>query len=160
MIERSLGIYRLLNWEQHYHTTYPPSLILLYIDLSQSNIRIYLSIMGKHIMLQIIVSFGAVVILGLFLRLYSALVATPRRLRRLLKEQGIGGPPPANFLLGNVLEMKTPPRTPKTLAEHPHNFATELHAVFHKWRRQYGILLLSLVVSFCHFYFLFFILSR
>ncbi|KAG6388814.1 hypothetical protein SASPL_150250 [Salvia splendens] len=95
--------------------------------------------MEKHIMFQIMASLAAVVILSMFVWLYNSVVATPRRLRRLLREQGIGGPPPANFLLGNVLEIKKLTRAPKTTAEDPHNFAAQLQTIFHKWRRQFEL---------------------
>ncbi|XP_057798965.1 cytochrome P450 714C2-like [Salvia miltiorrhiza] len=97
--------------------------------------------MENHVLLQIIGSFAAVAILALFLKLYSTLVATPRRLQRMLKQQGFGGPPPAHFLLGNIMEIKKPPQT-STTAEaapaDPHNFGPQLYSVFRKWRRQYG----------------------
>ncbi|KAK3027365.1 hypothetical protein RJ639_040964 [Escallonia herrerae] len=63
--------------------------------------------MELHILFKVFMSIGVVGFLGVFLRLYHALVVKPNRLRSLLKKQGINGPP-QKFLLGNILEIKRP----------------------------------------------------
>ncbi|KAL1557042.1 cytochrome P450 714C2-like isoform X1 [Salvia divinorum] len=94
--------------------------------------------MEKHILLQIIVSIASASILALFFRLYRALVATPRLLRRVLKQQGVGGPPPS-FLLGNILDIKNS-RASAAAAGSPvsHNCGAILFPVFNEWRQLYG----------------------
>ena len=42
---------------------------------------------------------------GLFFRLYNALVVKPKKLRSILRNQGISGLPPS-FLVGNIKEIK------------------------------------------------------
>ncbi|KAH6804138.1 hypothetical protein C2S51_032385 [Perilla frutescens var. frutescens] len=95
--------------------------------------------MEKHFAVQIIVSLASAVILGLLFKLYSAAVAAPRRLRRVLKQQGVGGPPPA-FLFGNISELKmsriAAAATPGPPASH--NCGGVLFSVFEEWRLQYG----------------------
>ncbi|KAH6789060.1 hypothetical protein C2S51_004066 [Perilla frutescens var. frutescens] len=99
--------------------------------------------MEKHPWLQIIVTFALAVILGLLFRLYSAVVAAPRRLRRVLNEQGVGGPPPA-FLLGNILDIKKSQTSSAAKAAAAaasagtHNCGGVLFSVLDEWRRQYG----------------------
>ncbi|KAL0458974.1 UNVERIFIED_CONTAM: cytochrome [Sesamum latifolium] len=61
--------------------------------------------MEIQLLYKFLVSFVFVGVLGLFFRVYNALVAEPRRLRTALGKQGLRGPSPT-FLLGNILEMK------------------------------------------------------
>ncbi|GFZ13386.1 hypothetical protein Acr_23g0017710 [Actinidia rufa] len=98
--------------------------------------------MEVHILAKAFISLAFVGFLGLFLRLYSALVAEPRRLRSKLKKQGISGPPPS-FLLGNIGEIKkartakvkdVPTGCPPTT----HDCAVVLFPFFEKWRKLYG----------------------
>ncbi|PSR95001.1 Cytochrome P450 714C2 like [Actinidia chinensis var. chinensis] len=98
--------------------------------------------MEVHILAKAFISLAFVGFLGLFLRLYNALVAEPRRLRSELKKQGISGPPPS-FLLGNIGEIKkartakvkdVPTGCPPTT----HDCATVLFPFFEKWRKLYG----------------------
>ncbi|RVW24137.1 Cytochrome P450 714C2 [Vitis vinifera] len=50
---------------------------------------------------KLFISIALVGVLGLFFRLYNALVVKPKKLRSILRNQGISGPPPS-FLLGQV----------------------------------------------------------
>ncbi|KAH6836100.1 hypothetical protein C2S53_015838 [Perilla frutescens var. hirtella] len=98
--------------------------------------------MEKHILVQIIASLAVAVVVGLTLRLYSAVVATPRRLRHVLKQQGVGGPPPA-FLLGNIMEIKNSQVISAAAAttgppDSDNCGANCVASVFDEWRRQYG----------------------
>lgn len=69
------------------------------------------------------------------------MVATPRRLRRVLKQQGVGGPPPA-FMLGNNMEIKKSRISAAAATPGPppsdNCGANCLVSVFDEWRRQYG----------------------
>ncbi|KAF2297576.1 hypothetical protein GH714_042369 [Hevea brasiliensis] len=88
--------------------------------------------------------FSLVVIgfLGGLVRLYNGLVVKPKRLRSMLRKQGINGPPPT-FLLGNIREIKKaqssvvktdPANDPPLL----HNYAALLFPFFEMWRKEYG----------------------
>ena len=93
----------------------------------------------------IFVSVAAVVIAAASVRLYSALVAKPRRLRAAMAKQGIGGPQPS-FLLGNIMEIKKARARDHAadlaipLGESPteHDCAKLLFPFFENWRQQYG----------------------
>ncbi|KAF2290332.1 hypothetical protein GH714_011013 [Hevea brasiliensis] len=54
---------------------------------------------------KILLTVVVIVFLGVLVRLYNGLVVKPKRLRSILKKQGINGPPPT-FLLGNIREIK------------------------------------------------------
>ncbi|CAK9158967.1 unnamed protein product [Ilex paraguariensis] len=82
---------------------------------------------------------------AVFVRLYKALVTEPARVRRILKKQGINGPPPS-FLLGNMMEVKKPideaAKATKSAANNgtqlDHNWVATLFPFFEKWRQIYG----------------------
>ncbi|KAK3443992.1 hypothetical protein EUGRSUZ_B04030 [Eucalyptus grandis] len=94
---------------------------------------------------KVLISIAVVGVIGVFLRLYNALVVKPEKLRSLLRKQGINGPPPA-FLLGNIMEIKkarssSSSSAPKTAPGQPparHDCAAVLFPFFDKWRKQYG----------------------
>ncbi|KAK3025842.1 hypothetical protein RJ639_041290 [Escallonia herrerae] len=90
---------------------------------------------------KIFVSFAAVAFLGLVLRLYNALVKKPARLRSMLAEQGISGPPPT-VILGNILEIKksrgATAKPPMCGPPAEHNCANALFSFFEQWQKRYG----------------------
>ncbi|KAK3015521.1 hypothetical protein RJ639_005769 [Escallonia herrerae] len=98
--------------------------------------------MELHILFKVVMSLGVLGFLGVFLRLYHALVVTPNRLGSLLRKQGINGPP-QKLLLGNILEIK------RSISEAVAKAATNGSPAFHEceahvfpflesWRKQYG----------------------
>lgn len=91
---------------------------------------------------RIVMAVAVVVFLRLVFRLYNALIAKPRKLRRMLKGQGITGPH-QTFLLGNIREIKKARASggSKTATgEKPvhHDCAGALFPFFEQWRKQYG----------------------
>ncbi|CAK9161862.1 unnamed protein product [Ilex paraguariensis] len=95
--------------------------------------------MEGQVVLKVLVSIAVVGIVGLFIRLYSALVAKPKKLQAALRKQGITGPPPT-ILLGNILEIKKSrtPKPPTCGAPENHDCANVLFPFFEKWQKQYG----------------------
>lgn len=92
---------------------------------------------------KILTTIAVIGFLGLVVRLYNSLVSKPKKLRSILRERGINGPP-QSLLLGNIRDMKkavsancveTPPPGQAPLA---HNVATVLFPFFEQWRKQYG----------------------
>ncbi|KAL0458977.1 UNVERIFIED_CONTAM: cytochrome [Sesamum latifolium] len=98
--------------------------------------------MEIQLLCKLLVSVVCVGLLGLFFRLYNALVAEPGRLRSALRRQGLRGPPPT-FLLGNILEMKRArdAAAKAAAANGPptsHNCGAALLPFFEEWRKTYG----------------------
>ncbi|XP_073130523.1 cytochrome P450 714C2-like [Henckelia pumila] len=85
------------------------------------------------------------VLLGLvavFTRLFFWLVIEPRRIREILKRQGIDGPP-GRILLGNIPEIKRArEEADKSPVKHPNppltHDASAVFSFFDQWRKQYG----------------------
>lgn len=92
---------------------------------------------------KIFMSIVLVFVLGLFMHLYSVLVIKPKKIREMLRKQGINGPPP-KILLGNILEIKKSRNAAqKTPTNHPHppvsHDSAAVFPFFQQWRKQYGI---------------------
>ncbi|KAL2454739.1 Cytochrome [Abeliophyllum distichum] len=89
------------------------------------------------------ISIVVVFVLGLFMHLYSELVIKPKKLREMLRKQGINGPPP-KILFGNILEIKksrnaaenTPINHPRRPVSHD---SAAVFPFFEQWRKQYEI---------------------
>uniref|UniRef100_A0A1W7HBP2 Cytochrome P450 n=1 Tax=Scoparia dulcis TaxID=107240 RepID=A0A1W7HBP2_SCODU len=81
---------------------------------------------------------------SLIIRLYLSLVIKPKKIREILKQQGVDGPKP-KILLGNILEIKKSREDARnaTINDNPdhqpliHNAASVFPFV-EKWRKQYG----------------------
>ncbi|CBI35565.3 unnamed protein product, partial [Vitis vinifera] len=87
---------------------------------------------------KVFISLALAGVLGLFFRLYNALVVKPEKLRSILRSQGISGPPPS-FLLGNIREIKKSRSTAvKDSSTDTHNCAAALFPFFEQWRNKYG----------------------
>ncbi|KAL5537891.1 hypothetical protein UlMin_045592 [Ulmus minor] len=88
---------------------------------------------------KVLFSLGLFGVSVLVVRLYNALVLKPKKLRSILKEQGIDGPP-SNFLLGNIREIRNAQSTSGTLSDtgEPHNLAAFLFPFFQEWRKKFG----------------------
>ncbi|GFZ01784.1 cytochrome P450, family 714, subfamily A, polypeptide 1 [Actinidia rufa] len=101
--------------------------------------------MDTQVLLKVLLSIGVVCAIGLFVRLYNALVKKPERVRAQLRKQGITGPPPA-FLVGNILEIKkarseaAEAETKKTTDQPQisHNYEHNILPFFDGWRKKYG----------------------
>ncbi|KAK4492137.1 hypothetical protein RD792_002934 [Penstemon davidsonii] len=91
--------------------------------------------------LKLFAHFVFVMIVGLFVHLYNALVTKLERLRWILRKQGIDGPPP-RLLLGNLLEIKSSKAAvvaaPTCGAPATHNCARLLFPFFEQWQMKYG----------------------
>ena len=75
---------------------------------------------------------------GLFFRLYNALVVKSEKLRSILRNQGISGPPPS-LLLGNIKEIKnSQSKAVKNSSIDTHNCVAALFPFFEQWRNKYG----------------------
>ncbi|XP_057473348.1 cytochrome P450 714C2-like [Actinidia eriantha] len=98
--------------------------------------------MEIHILAKAFISLALVGVLGSFFRLYNAVVAEPRRLRSILRRQGISGPP-HTFLLGNIVEISkamsaNAKDVPASGPPITHDCATALFPFFKKWTKLYG----------------------
>ncbi|KAK4435732.1 cytochrome [Sesamum alatum] len=85
----------------------------------------------------------AVLVLAfLLLHLYFSMIVKPSRIRKILRQQGIDGPPP-KILLGNILEVeKSRDAAEKATVSHPHppliHNAAAVLPFAEQWRQQYG----------------------
>ncbi|KAM7501687.1 hypothetical protein LguiB_000591 [Lonicera macranthoides] len=105
--------------------------------------------MEVHVALKVFLSLASVVVLGVFLKMYNALVLKPDKLRSALAKQGISGPPP-KFLLGNIMEIKrsreavaaveaeAEVESANTQPPVSHNCGAVLLPFFDPWRKIYG----------------------
>ncbi|XP_011082000.1 cytochrome P450 714C2-like [Sesamum indicum] len=76
------------------------------------------------------------------LRLYFSMIVKPARIRKILREQGIDGPPP-KILLGNILDVKkSRDAAERAPLNHPHppliHNAAAVLPFAEEWRQQYG----------------------
>ncbi|KAL2238446.1 cytochrome P450 714C2 [Sesamum indicum] len=98
--------------------------------------------MEIQLLSKLVVSFVFVGVLGLFFRVYKAVVAEPGRLRSALRNQGLRGPSPI-FLLGNILEIKKArdAATKAAIGNGPpasHDCGAAILPFFNEWRKKYG----------------------
>ncbi|OAY23984.1 cytochrome P450 714C2 [Manihot esculenta] len=87
----------------------------------------------------ILFSFLIIGFVGVVVRLYNWLVVKPKRLRSMLKKQGINGPPPA-FLLGNMREIMKSLSSNEKTNDPPliHNCAARVLPFSERWLKDYG----------------------
>ena len=86
-----------------------------------------------------------IVLLGLvsaLMKMCEALILKPKRLRSILRKQGIRGPPPS-FLLGNIGDMKKMKSSPSKAQQKgeqviTHNCSSAIFPFFDEWRKSYG----------------------
>lgn len=105
--------------------------------------EIALRLLDRRVLTALVV----MVLLRLALRLYGALVVKPRKLRQMLKEQGIDGPH-QTLLLGNIREIRKAraagaPKSAPGVKPVRHDCAGALFPFFMQWRKQYGKFTLS-----------------
>ncbi|XP_057799330.1 cytochrome P450 714C2-like [Salvia miltiorrhiza] len=84
----------------------------------------------------------ALVLGFIVVRLYISLVINPTKIRKILKQQGIHGPPP-KILLGNILEIKksrnaAAPAPANSSAPPTLHDAASVFPFLEQWRKQYG----------------------
>lgn len=95
---------------------------------------------------KMLLSFVFIVFFGVVMRLYNVLVLKPKRLRSILKKQGINGPAPT-FLLGNITDIKKAQSSvvkATSANDSPllHNCAALIFPFFELWRKEYDILII------------------
>ncbi|KAI4373070.1 hypothetical protein MLD38_011233 [Melastoma candidum] len=90
-------------------------------------------------MLRLFFTVGAVVFMAVATKAITALVVKPRRIRYMLRKQGIVGPPPS-FLLGNLKEFRqcNASRVPQSPQDMTHNCSSKLFSFMDRWRAEYG----------------------
>ncbi|XP_042499557.1 cytochrome P450 714A1-like [Macadamia integrifolia] len=78
--------------------------------------------------------------------IFNVVWMKPERLRQKLRRQGVTGPPPYSFLVGNVPEMtkiKTEASKINQVSDHgdiaAHDYTASLFPYFECWRKQYGL---------------------
>ena len=99
---------------------------------------------------KVIISLALLGAFGLFFRLYNALVVKSEKLRSIMRNQGISGPP-LSFLLGNIKEIKnSQSKVVKNSSIDSHNCAAALFPFFEQWRNKYCR------IKFSSFFFFFF----
>ncbi|XVE75517.1 hypothetical protein DITRI_Ditri12bG0099900 [Diplodiscus trichospermus] len=91
---------------------------------------------------KIVVTVLMVGLLALLLRLFEELILKPKRLRSMLRKQGISGPAPS-ILLGNIPEMKKIQSMQSKFCKEgeqviTHNCCSAMFPFLDHWRNQYG----------------------
>ncbi|KAK6158757.1 hypothetical protein DH2020_006071 [Rehmannia glutinosa] len=81
-------------------------------------------------------------VLGFSIYLYVSLVIKPHKIRKILRQQGIDGPPP-KILFGNILDIKkSRAAAEKAAVNHPHppliHNTPSVFPFLEQWRKQYG----------------------
>ena len=100
---------------------------------------------------KVFMSLALVGAFGLFFQLYNALVVKSEKLRSILRNQGISGPPPS-LLLGNIKAIKnSQSKAVKNSSIDTHNCAAALFPFFEQWRKKYGR------IKFSSFFFFFYL---
>ncbi|PKA58572.1 Cytochrome P450 714B3 [Apostasia shenzhenica] len=91
--------------------------------------------------MEVLLSFLLVGIFVLALWFYNRAWVRPERIRRKLRRQGIGGPPP-EFLHGNLKDAKMSVMEEKSRRDGgekiKHDYASYIFPYFEKWRKEYG----------------------
>ncbi|KAK1570481.1 hypothetical protein Q3G72_002610 [Acer saccharum] len=88
---------------------------------------------------KVLVSVAVIGFLWLLISLYMKLVAKPERIRGMLRKQGIVGPLPTSWLLGNIMDMKKAYQNSQhqpTITSH--NVAAAIFPYNEECRKQYG----------------------
>lgn len=68
---------------------------------------------------------------------FNSLWLQPQKIRKILRQQGIGGPPPS-FLYGNVIEMENLVKQEKPKGPIKHDYTPIMLPYFNKWKKEYG----------------------
>jgi hypothetical protein len=90
---------------------------------------------------KIIITIALLGLVSALMKMCEALILKPKRLRSILRKQGIRGPPPS-FLLGNIGDMKkssaSKAHQQKGEQAITHNCSSAFFPFFDEWRKSYG----------------------
>jgi hypothetical protein len=95
------------------------------------------------LLFKIIITIALLAFVRTLMQMCDSLIFKPKRLRSMLRKQGIRGPPPS-FLLGNIREMKKMKSSAASKAPQKaeqaitHNSSSKLFPFFDEWRKSYG----------------------
>ncbi|XP_059434193.1 cytochrome P450 714C2-like isoform X2 [Corylus avellana] len=94
------------------------------------------------LLVKIIITISLLALVSTLMKMCEALILKPKRLRSILRKQGIRGPPPS-FLLGNTGDMKKMKSSAKKAQQKgeqaiTHNCSSAVYPVFDEWRKSYG----------------------
>ncbi|XP_059435073.1 cytochrome P450 714C2-like [Corylus avellana] len=96
----------------------------------------------RLLLCKIIITIALLGLVSTLMKMCEALILKPKRLRAILRKQGIRGPPPS-FLLGNIGDMKKMKSSPSKAQQKgeqaiTHNCSSILFPFFDQWRKSYG----------------------
>ncbi|XP_059437592.1 cytochrome P450 714C2-like [Corylus avellana] len=91
---------------------------------------------------KIIITIALLGLVTTLMKMCEGLILKPKRLREILRKQGIRGPPPS-FLLGNIGDMKKMKSSPSKAQQKgeqviTHNCSSAIFPFFDEWRKSYG----------------------
>jgi hypothetical protein len=91
---------------------------------------------------KIIITLAMLAFVTMLKKMCDALILKPKRLRSLLRKQGIRGPPPS-FLIGNIGDMEkiissASKAQQKEEQAITHNCSSVIFPFFDEWRKSYG----------------------
>ncbi|KAK1570970.1 hypothetical protein Q3G72_009980 [Acer saccharum] len=90
---------------------------------------------------KVLVSVAMIGLLWLLISLYKKLVVKPEKVRGMLRKQGVDGPQPTSWLLGNLMDMK---KAQQSSQHQPnitsHNVAAAIFPYDEQCRKKYGAL--------------------
>ncbi|XP_059433713.1 cytochrome P450 714C2-like [Corylus avellana] len=95
------------------------------------------------LLLKIIITIALLGFVSKLMKMCEALILKPKRLRAIMRKQGIRGPP-TSFLIGNIGDMKkiksSASKAHQQKAEQAitHNCSSTLYPYFDEWRKSYG----------------------
>ena len=89
---------------------------------------------------KVLVSVSMIGLLWLLISLYKKLVVKPEKVRGMLRKQGVDGPQPTSWLLGNLMDMK---KAQQSSQHQPnitsHNVAAAIFPYDEQCRKLYGM---------------------
>ena len=91
---------------------------------------------------KIIITLVLLAFVTTLMKMCDVLVLKPKRLRSILRKQGIRGPPPS-FLIGNIGDMKKIVSSASKAQQKgeqaiTHNFSSAVFPFLDEWRKSYG----------------------
>ncbi|XP_059434198.1 cytochrome P450 714C2-like [Corylus avellana] len=94
------------------------------------------------LLFKIIITIALLGLVTTLMKMCEALILKPKRLRGILRKQGIRGPPPS-FLIGNIGDMKKTKSSPSKAQQKEeqaitHNCYSAIFPFFDEWRKSYG----------------------
>ena len=94
------------------------------------------------LLVKIIITIALLGLVRELMKMCEALILKPKRLRAILRKQGIRGPPPS-FLIGNIGDMKKIMSSASKAQQKEeqaitHNCSSVIFPFFDEWRKLYG----------------------